>query len=116
MTGNHHFDKRHHAHRHNPIDHFHNRHQPTTSRVPSRIHDLKHRNQSEINSHLSVPAGTSRLPLIHFSTKTSNASPINTEPLKDQSLQFREHQSIQTTEKQNHLSEINQQTNKMAPK
>ena len=71
MTENYHIDNRHHAHRHN-------RDRPTTSIVPSCIHDLERRNQFAINAHSSVPAGTSRFPLIHLSTKTSKVSPINT--------------------------------------
>ena len=118
MTGNYHFENRHHDHRHNVIDHFHNRHRPTTLIVPSRIHDLERQKQFTINVHLSVIARTSHPPLIHSSTKTSIASPINTRPPKDHSPQFiqREHQSIQSTKRREYLSEIDHQTNTMAPK
>ena len=128
MTGNHHLDNRHHGHRHNTIDHFHrptttinhshNRHRLTTSIVPSRIHDIECRKQFTINAHSSILVGTSRLPLIHPLTHTSTASLINTGLPKDHSPQFiqREHQSIQTTESREYLSEIDHQTDKMAPK
>ena len=114
MIGNHHFDNRHHAHRHNAINHFHNRHRPMTSIVPSCIHDLERRNQFTINTHSSVPAGTSHPPLIHLSMRTSKASPINTEPPKDHSPQFkqREHHSNQMIENQEHRSKTNPQTDK----
>ena len=89
MTGNDHVHNQHHAHRHDTIDHFHNRHRPMTSIVPSPIHDFERQNQITINAHSSVLAGPSRPPLIHSSTKTSNASTINTAPPKDHSLEFK---------------------------
>ena len=118
MTGNNHFHHQHHAYQDDTIKNFHNRHRLTTSIVPSRIHDLKYWKQFTINAHSSVLAGTSCSPLIHSSTKTSKASPINTGPLKDHSLQFiqREHQSIQLTKSREPLSEIDHQTDTMAPK
>ena len=77
MTGNHHYDNQHHAHRHNTIDHFHNQHRPTTSTVPSFIHDYERQNQITINANSIVHAGPSRPPLIHPSTNTSSVTAIN---------------------------------------
>ena len=118
MVGNHHLDHQHHAHQYNTIDHFHNRHRLTTSIVPSCIYDFERQKKITINAHSSVLAGTSHPPLIHPSTRTSNTSPINTEPPKDLSPQFkqREHHSNQMTENKEHRSKTNPQTNKMAPK
>ena len=115
MTRNHHQDNRHHTHRHNTID---NRHRPTTSKVPSRLHDYDQQNPISINANSSVHAGPSRPPLIHPSTKTSNISTINTEPPKDhlQHSEWREQLSNQTTENQEYRSKIDPQTYKMEPK
>ena len=83
MTGYQHFDSRHHAHRHTTIDRSHDRHQPTTPNVTSRLHDYERQNQITINANSSDRAGPSLPPLIHPSTEMSNASPINTGSVKD---------------------------------
>ena len=118
MTGNHHYDNRHYAHRHNTIDRSHDRHRPTNSKVPSRIHVYERQNKITINANSSVHAGPSRPPLIQPSTKTSNASTINTEPPKYHLPHFKQREKLnnQTTESQEYQSKINQQTDKMEPK
>ena len=90
MAGNHHYDNQHHAHRHNTVDRSHDRHRPMTSKVPSHLHDYERQNQITINANSSVHVGPSCLPLIHPSTKMSNASTINIELPKDHLQHFKQ--------------------------
>ena len=87
MTGNHRLDSQHYTHRHTTIDRSHDQHRPTTLQVTSHFHDYECQNQITINANSRDRAGPSRPPLIHPSTKMSNASPINTK-LEEDHLQY----------------------------
>ena len=99
MTGNfesynnQHFNNRHQTHRHTSIDHSHDRHRPTNPKVKSCLHDYDQKecqNQIAINSNSKDRAGPSLSPLIHPSTETSPAPPINIGPGKDHLPYFEE--------------------------
>ena len=93
MTGNQCFDNRHQTHRHTTIDRSHDRHRPTTPKVKSRLHDYgqkEHQNQISINANSRDRARPSLPPLIHPSTETSLAPPINIGLEKDHLLYFQE--------------------------
>ena len=94
MIGNDHYDNRYHAHQHNTFDRSHNQHRPTTSKIPSYLHDYGRQNQITINANSSVHAGPSCLPLIHPSKKMSNASTINTESPKDHLQHFKQREQL----------------------
>ena len=77
---NQHFDNQHQPHRHITIDCLHDRHQPMTPKVKSCLHDYgqkERQNQITINGNDKDRAGPSLPPLIHPSTETSPAPPIN---------------------------------------
>ena len=91
MTGNFgrftklHFDNRHQPNRHIAIDHSHDQHRPMTPKVKSLLHDYgqkEHKIQITINANSRDCAGPSLPPLIHPSTETSPAPPINIGPEK----------------------------------
>ena len=89
-----------------------------TSKVTSCLHDYERQNQITINANSSAHAEPSHLPLIHPSTETLNASTIYTGLQKDHLQYFkqREQLSNQKTKNQEYRSEVDQQTDKMAPK
>ena len=84
----------------------------------SRLHDYERQNQITINANSSDRTGPSLPPLIHPSTKTSNASLRNNGPKEDhlQCFKQREQLSKQKTENQETCSKVEQKYDKMAPK
>ena len=114
-------DKWHQTHRHTTINRSHDRHWPTTPKVKSRLHDYgqkERQNQITFNTKLIDHAGPSFPPLIHPSTESSPAPPINTTPEKDHLPCFEEikQPSIQKYERRNLVSKADQETDKMALK